>query len=322
MSALVRLTAVACALVASGCAIRPLPEDVSGVPTYTIVRQIRCETRQAIFDSAVQWLTSERVDPASRLIGIEFKEGLRPIHTLRPGLFKGRVANLIALFFDSGVAYDFELEGTEVNNVGASVDLLKPFTKGSFTMGIGASADRQRQNTRIFAATDKFSTLIRMPDDYCVLDGHYNHLVEKNYMYPATGKIGVKRHVQDFIELTLFAGLAGKEGKPPTVADQLEFETVIFSTVTPKVTFAPAGTDLSLAEASLIGHVKRKDRHKITMGLSVGGPGNKLLEPTRSTYFTPLLVGTVPGSSEQRALEAVNQLLTRKLFSRIQIVVP
>ena len=31
----------------SSCAIHPLPEDVTGVTTYDIVRQIRCETREA-----------------------------------------------------------------------------------------------------------------------------------------------------------------------------------------------------------------------------------------------------------------------------------
>ena len=57
------------AFVLAGCAIHPLPEDVTGVDTYTIVRQIRCETRQAVIDFALRWLGSEsedRVDPASR----------------------------------------------------------------------------------------------------------------------------------------------------------------------------------------------------------------------------------------------------------------
>ena len=33
-----------------GCAIHPVPEDVTGVDTLDIVKQIRCETRQALTD--------------------------------------------------------------------------------------------------------------------------------------------------------------------------------------------------------------------------------------------------------------------------------
>ncbi len=50
--------ALGVAFAVSGCAIHPLPEDVSGVPTYVIVRQIRCEARQAIIENAIGWLGS------------------------------------------------------------------------------------------------------------------------------------------------------------------------------------------------------------------------------------------------------------------------
>ena len=42
-----RLAAFAAALLLAGCALHPLPEDVTGVSTYDIARQIRCETREA-----------------------------------------------------------------------------------------------------------------------------------------------------------------------------------------------------------------------------------------------------------------------------------
>ena len=44
----------------AGCAIHPLPDDVTGVSTYNIVRQIRCEARQAVFEYAVQWLAGPK----------------------------------------------------------------------------------------------------------------------------------------------------------------------------------------------------------------------------------------------------------------------
>jgi hypothetical protein len=45
-------------LVLSGCSIHPLPEDVTHVPIYTIVRQVRCETRQAVIESLFNYLTT------------------------------------------------------------------------------------------------------------------------------------------------------------------------------------------------------------------------------------------------------------------------
>ena len=72
--------AVGVGLLVGGCAIHPLPEDVTVVPTYFIMRQIRCETRQAIINSANGWLTSDdRVDAASRAIGTQFHKCGEPI---------------------------------------------------------------------------------------------------------------------------------------------------------------------------------------------------------------------------------------------------
>src|SRR5215831_18740222 len=165
--------ALGVALAVAGCAIHPLPEDVSGVRTYLIVRQIRCETRQAIIDTALGWLTSEqnqiegKVDPSSRKIGLEFQNG-RPIQEFSPKLFKGRVKAIFSAFYDTGVAYAFDLSMSEVNNLDPQIDVLKIFPRAAFTMGIRGGFDRKRENERIFTVTDSFRSLIRLPDDYCM----------------------------------------------------------------------------------------------------------------------------------------------------------
>ena len=41
------VSTVAALLLLTNCTIDPVPEDVTGVDTYHIVRQIRCETRAA-----------------------------------------------------------------------------------------------------------------------------------------------------------------------------------------------------------------------------------------------------------------------------------
>lgn len=42
----------------AGCAIHPLPENVTGIDTPDIVRQIRCESREAVIHEVKRWLTS------------------------------------------------------------------------------------------------------------------------------------------------------------------------------------------------------------------------------------------------------------------------
>jgi hypothetical protein len=109
----------------AGCAIHPLPDDVTGVSTYNIVRQIRCEARQAVFEYAVQWLAGPKnPDLEAREIGRQFQEGLRPIHTLGPHLFKGEVRKLVQTFSTTGIAYNFQLQMLETNNVDPTTNLL------------------------------------------------------------------------------------------------------------------------------------------------------------------------------------------------------
>ena len=44
--------AFSCGFISSGCAIHPLPENVTGVSTTHIVHRIRCEARDAVLDAA------------------------------------------------------------------------------------------------------------------------------------------------------------------------------------------------------------------------------------------------------------------------------
>jgi hypothetical protein len=317
----------------AGCAIRPLPEQVSGVPTPVIVKQVRCETRQAVIDLALGWLTAEqnivdgRVDPRSRDIGVEFVNG-RPIQQFQPRLFQGRVRTMLALFFDTGVAYTFDLEMTEENNLGTEINLLKPFTSSNLTFGIKARADRTRKNERIFTITDTFAGLLRLPDHYCSgvsIGRDYNHLVPPNSIYPITGQIGVKGFIRDFINMTIFENLGGPQDKrsgPPTLVDALEFTTVISGSISPKIEFTQVRSGLNVADASLTGEATRTDLHKITMGLSIAATGQPVLAQVRTYPFLPLVSARPTTATEASAAEAVNQALALKLFRPTIVVTP
>jgi len=332
MAVFMRSTLIAVSFFVSGCAIRPLPEDVTGAPAHIIVQQIRCETRKAIVDSALGWLTADdnlengRVDPASRALGFDFIEGRRPNQELGPALFRGRVAQIIKVFFDTGVAYNFNLDMTEVNNLDTQIDLLKPFTNSKLSIGVKGGFDRSRRNERQFTITDSFGGLIRLPDTYCKGEG-YDFNKPKNYIYPIAGEIGIKRMVQEFINLTLFSNLGGKKDAPtgpPTLVDTLTFQTLITGTLAPMITFSPVGTGLSVADASLTGVASRTDIHTLTMGLSIAGAGVQFVGPLRTAVFTSALLTANPHTrAEASAADAVNQALTQRLFKpTINVVTP
>ncbi|MBB5048163.1 hypothetical protein HNR60_002925 [Rhodopseudomonas rhenobacensis] len=333
MSGVVRAALlVACALLA-GCAIRPLPEDVAGVPTPVIVKQVRCETRQAAIDLALGWLTDERnlaekrVDQRGYEIGVEFRNG-RPIQQFEPKLFQGHARDVLNTFFGTGVAATFDLEMTEENNLGTEINLLQPFSSSNFTLGIKGKANRLRKNERVFTITDSFSGLLRLPDHYCSgasIGRDYTHLVGPNTIYPITGEIGVKGFIKDFINMTIFENLGGPKDKrdgPPTLVDALEFQTVISGSVAPKIAFSGVRSGLQVSNAALTGEATRTDLHKITMGLAVPGPGLPALAQLRSYQYLPLLSAKPSTAAEASAAEAVNQVLALKLFRPTIVVSP
>jgi hypothetical protein len=334
IAVLSRILSLIATIFLAGCAIRPLPQDVSGVSTPVIVKQVRCETRQAVIDLALGWLTDDanqengRVDPRSRAIGFEFKRGQRPIQQFEPRLFQGHVKDVVETFYDTGAAYTFDLEMTEQNNLNTEINLLKPFTTSNLTFGIKARADRSRKNERIFTLTDTFSGLLKLPDQYCSgasIGRSYNHLVPPNYIYPITGNIGVKSFMIDFINMTIFDNLGGPQDKPdgpPTLVDALEFQTVVSGSLAPKIAFTQVVPGLQVADATLTGEAIRTDLHKITMGLAVAGPGSRTLGQVRAFPFFTLVSTHSTTRAETRAAEAVNQALTLKLFRTNVIVTP
>lgn len=318
-------------LLATGCAIHPVPEDVTGVKTSDIVKQIRCEARQAIFDYTVNWLTGSKnhnVDDKS--LGFEFKEGRRPIHQLNYRLFKGQARGLIKLFWETGIAYNFQLQGLETNNIDPTTNILTFNGRSLFESPINGSADRTRQNLRTFTVSDTFGFLINnIPDDpENKADFCGRHIVGPNYIYPVAGKVGIDRMIGDFVNLTLFEGLAAPPANtdnpttanvkgPPTMVDQLQFTTTVGLGATPKITFAPVRT---FVDASLGLKVARQDTHTVTIGLAISDKNSiAQVASLRAGLFPqgPLgqLVSANPTTgAEAAAVNAVNQVLTQQVF--------
>lgn len=277
--------AVAAVLMLSGCAIHPLPEDVTGVDTYHIVRQIRCETRNAVIEMVRLELTSLAngapgvpPHPRAQKLLADYDRDPELISTFKPGLFSDypQIQNYFSIIYAAGIAYSFDLTMTEDNNLGTTVNLLGPWAQ-KLTLGITGNANRQRINQRTFTVTDTLGVLLATLNTpvrgqrYC--DGQ---IVQANYIYPIAGRIGVDKVVRTFLELNVFANLqqssgptAGNPASAPSLADKLTFTTTIDVSTTPKVTFSPIGKAFQLADASVTGLARRTDVHKVVVGVAL-----------------------------------------------------
>lgn len=317
-------------LTVSGCAIHPLPEDVTGVNTYIIVRQIRCETRQVAIRALFNYLTAEynlthnKVDAFSHRLGQQLQEQYERdpdiITKFDPAQLTGEAKKIVGLLYHTGIAYNYDLLGVETNNIDPIVNFIRPLPINSLVnMGLTGNFDRQRQNERSFTITDTLGGLIRdVHEDYCT-----PYMADENYIYPIAGKVGIDKVVRDFLLLTLFANLSGESkdiktpstvSGPPTLVDQLQFQTTISATATPKITFTPLGHTFQVSDASIGVTASRKDTHQLTVGLYLDTVAAKQIGNVRAGLFRGNLITARGGSAEQGAAIAVEQFLEQKIF--------
>ncbi|MFK5598299.1 hypothetical protein ACFZ8E_15085 [Methylobacterium sp. HMF5984] len=327
----------------AGCAIPPLPEDVTGLDSYQISRQISCETREAVIDSTITFLSSERnkqrfetndpkrpfirLDDHSFAIGKELANNRDSIKSFDPKRLTGNARAIIGLLWGTGVAYTYDLEMTELNANGISINLLDVFTRSTRALGLNASADFQRQNTELFTASTTLGKMVTGPLSIICKPGY---LADKNYLYPMAGNIGMREVIFNFVQLSIFGNLTGDVSKdlaapagPTKIARQLQFTTTLDFSVAPKVTFMPLKPGLRVMDASFTGQAKRVDLHKLTVGLFA--PTKGLLTSTQNSVLGSLLGGPFTGivsapasgsAAEEGAVRAVNELLVLKIFQQ------
>jgi hypothetical protein len=263
---LTRQFAAACiAAGVGGCAIHPLPEDVTGYRTYDIVQKIRCEAREAVKSKLIAFLTYPDSPPRTQEIGRELQDGRRSFKNFDTGMLDKTTRRYVDLYANSAIAYDFTFDITEKNNLGGSLNLIYPFSVGTNTLGLGAGNNLQRENNRNFKISDNFHDLLLEVDDSYCLDVRAG----ENWIYPITGTIGLKEMIDTFIDLNQSGNLIGKENTVPTMADTLEFQTMFSGSATPKIELSPAPNRLRVANASLMADASRLDKHKVIVALSL-----------------------------------------------------
>jgi hypothetical protein len=351
MSKLFRAAAIGVAVSVTGCAIHPLPDNVTGVSTFQIVQKIRCEARDALKEDLIAWLTSPKMqehDAAAYWLGQALQDGSQPLESF----YSRGINNLsplmkanIQTFQKTAIAYDFSFDMTETDNLDPSVDLTRPLRNQSFSATVGANFDRMRENKRTFTITDTFEVLFtKINDKYCS-----NIATGGNYIYPITGKIGVAEMIKTFVELTLFGDLnsvqttvaedAQAASPPPTMGDTLTFTTTLTLTPVPMITLTPIGTALQISSATLMAKASRNDAHQVIVALALPPPSGSshgtsstcnTMNPASqsgvrvmsSTQPRPLLINTKACASpaEKTATHTIEQIITRFEVGRAVVV--
>jgi hypothetical protein len=293
------LAVLSISLLSAGCAIHPVPENVTGVDTEDIVRQIRCEARDALVDIIKLKLKelSEQGSATAQELLQEYERNPDAVEDFHWRLFPGQgytqVQRFIKLFAEAAIAYSFDLQMTENNDLTTDINLVNPLAAPKLTLAINAGALRRRTNQRVFTSVDTFGFLVAQLNRRNAYNERYcnKRIVIKNYIYPIAGRVGVAKTIGTFINLTVVGALGGpatQQGKgPPTMVDKLTFTTTVNGSATPKVEFAPVGDRLQLANASLKASADRSDRHEVTIGLALEGIGLDELAAARRYAFSP-----------------------------------
>jgi hypothetical protein len=278
----------------AGCAIRPLPEQVTGVSTDEIVKRIRCEAREAIRLKASDYLSFHTEDPAA----IELSQALaREDYEFDRKQFlalSNQPRQALVKVGSSAIAYNFTFDMTEINNLDPTWDGIGGIPNGTFGLGITAGVDRTRHSIRSFTVSDTFvGLLMNVPSSYCV----GRTVRQPNYLYPIIGKIGIGEMVSTFIDISLFDNLKSGDKGPPAVSDSIEFLTLLSLGITPNVVLTPVKAFTT--KDAMVGFVnKRQDSHKVIVGLSRDDTaktptsllwlinGSKLASPSESAALT------------------------------------
>ena len=162
-----------------------------------------------------------------------------------------------------GYAFDFDIQ--EDNEMSAELTLKKTFHNGSiFTLPWkGGKATKTRKAQRQFTVVDKF-------EDLRSAECRGVDIETKNFVYPATGSIGLYEVVSTFARIETQTNIRS-EDKVKAFSDTLTFTTEFVSgSLKPELELnsLPTGK-LKISAAHISGSSGRKDIHKLTIALAL-----------------------------------------------------
>jgi hypothetical protein len=246
-----------------GCSIHPIPDDVSPIPTEEIIRSARCEMRLGIFEQIEKRLrdrgitTWQAQDLQTKENWARFADWLKKYVAQNPK--HAILVKELEKYGQVAVAYDFDFNIVEHNNLDASVAFKLPFVPPTnvFDLGTSASLRKTRAGQRTFKAQETFAQLVTK-DLWCV--GFKPR--DKNYLYPITGSIGLRKVVETFVEIS------EQGGAKDSFVDTLTFTTTISGSVNPSVKLDPRPDAFRVVSASATAAADRTDIHKVVISLA------------------------------------------------------
>jgi hypothetical protein len=263
-------TAAIAALFLGGCAIHPLPEDVTRNNTLQIVHKIRCEGREALDRISVRLLRAEGDERAHA-----FADQVERRELTVPELFGNkkykfglspRAQELFLAYTLSAVTFDFFFDIDETNDNSASAGFRLPFVDGIFNLNANAGAKFERGTARKFMVTSSFRELHELNPVECA------KIVARvgNYYYPITGVIGLEEIFDTFVMIDSTVGGLPGAGNPHQFSDEVSFITTIGADVNPSLTLDAIPNRFRLVSASATLKAERVDKHQVTVALAKG----------------------------------------------------
>lgn len=242
--------AITSLLWAAGCSMHPLTENVSRASTYDIVERVRCEVKEALDEFAPDDRHAQRIISLS-VIGFDFLFDMSEGNNI-----KSPKAN------ESGAFATFNRRSFLDKDKGFSLD-------------VGVTAERERQNTRRFRIIEDLGELNKSTVD-C-----RNAARDPNRLYPVTGSTGMGEVVSTFIRLEKLTDLGraksiklGKddefsiEKKNIAFSDVLRFTTRLSAGVNPRLTLTTVAGELRMTNSSFFGAAHRDDIHTVIVALA------------------------------------------------------
>jgi hypothetical protein len=254
-----------------GCALHPIPDDVSPFRTEDIVRYGRCEVRDALFNYMIRrGIVSAHDNPEQLATRIkkarEFEKKLKKAKK-DPSTEEEINVVKLARLSKVGVAYSFDFNITETNKAGADAGFRLPSLTNVLDVGAAGALDLTRNGSRVFGTEDSWDDLIVN----ALLCKDVTGPRPANVVYPLTGSlgfdpptgsIGVGRVVETFIDID------DQGGAKDNFVDTLTFTTLASAGANASLKLDPVPNQFRLVSATAAVGASRLDIHKLTVSLA------------------------------------------------------
>ena len=243
----------------AGCSIHPIPDDVSRYDTAEIVRNVRCEAKEAVRERIQEALYKRgiyHVNPEKVLQDTNVFNEIRRRDPILAAKFKAYGVSLIT--------YDFDFHITEHNKNSGSLNFGMPITPGgNFSLLLDGQFDKTRDGQRTFKTAETFEDLAKLRcDDWTQ--------PERNMAYPLTGSIGVSKIITTFINISEQGSLDNSKSakqEENVFKDVIKFTTKISGTINPTLKLDPVPDRFRLTNATINKSSDRDDIHQVTITL-------------------------------------------------------